>query len=109
MTTPALMQGAQIESLAVDGISVRYAVAGQGPAVLLVHGLASSMITWCCNIGALADAGFTAIAIDLPGYGDSGCPSTWTIPLTAPPYSSALSPGSWASTAFPSSAAPPAA
>ena len=74
MTTPALMQGAQIESLTVDGISVRYAVAGQGPAVLLVHGLASSMITWCCNIGPLADAGFTAIAIDLPGYGDSGLP-----------------------------------
>ena len=74
MTTPALMQGAQIESLTVDGISVRYAVAGRGPAVLLVHGLASSMITWCCNIGALADAGFTAIAIDLPGYGDSGLP-----------------------------------
>ena len=70
--TTALMQGAQVEDVKVDGIDVRYAVAGEGPAVLLVHGLASSMITWYCNMDALADAGFQAIAIDLPGYGDSG-------------------------------------
>ena len=69
--TTALMQRAQIRDVNVDGINVRYAVAGEGPAVLLVHGLASSMITWYCNMDALADAGFKAIAIDLPGYGDS--------------------------------------
>ena len=68
----ALMQQAQIKDVRVHGIDVRYAVAGEGPAVLLVHGLASSMITWYCNMDALADAGFTAIAVDLPGYGDSG-------------------------------------
>ena len=66
------MQQAQIKDARVQGINVRYAIAGEGPAVLLVHGLASSMITWYCNMDALADAGFTAIAIDLPGYGDSG-------------------------------------
>ncbi len=71
MTTTALMQRAQIDEVTVDGISVRYAIAGEGPAVLLVHGLASSMITWYCNIEALADAGFTAVAVDLPGYGGS--------------------------------------
>ncbi len=67
----ALMQQAQVKDVRVDGVDVRYAVAGEGPAVLLVHGLASSMITWYCNMDALADAGFQAIAIDLPGYGDS--------------------------------------
>ena len=66
------MQQAQIKDVRVHGINVRYAIAGEGPAVLLVHGLASSMITWYCNMDALADAGFTAIAVDLPGYGDSG-------------------------------------
>ncbi len=66
------MQKARIENIVVDGINVRYATAGEGPAVILVHGLASSMITWYCNFDALADAGFTVIAIDLPGYGDSG-------------------------------------
>ena len=70
--TTALMQRAQIKDVDVHGINVRCAVAGEGPAVLLVHGLASSMITWYCNMDALADAGFTAIAVDLPGYGDSG-------------------------------------
>ena len=67
----ALMQQATIEDVTVDGINVRYAIAGSGPAVLLIHGLASSMITWYCNMDALADAGFTVIAVDLPGYGDS--------------------------------------
>lgn len=72
MTIAALMQRAQIADLQVDGINVRYAIAGEGLPVLLVHGLATSMITWCRNIDALADAGFTAIALDLPGYGGSG-------------------------------------
>ena len=70
--TTALMQRAQVKDVTVDGVNVRYAIAGEGPAVLLVHGLASSMITWYCNMDALADAGFQAIAMDLPGYGDSG-------------------------------------
>ena len=74
MTTSELMQKARIQDVDVGGVNVRYAVAGEGPAVLLVHGLASSLITWYCNIDAIADAGFTAIAIDLPGYGDSGLP-----------------------------------
>ena len=73
--TTALMQRAQVRDVTVDGISVRYATVGEGPAVILVHGLASSMITWYCNMDALADAGFQAIAIDLPGYGDSGLPN----------------------------------
>ncbi len=71
MTTAALMQGANIHELQVDGINVRYAVAGNGPAVLLVHGLATSMITWCRNMEAIAQAGYTAVALDLPGYGGS--------------------------------------
>ena len=72
MTTTALRQKAQVRDINVDGINVHYATAGEGPPVLLVHGLASSMITWYCNIDVIADAGFNAIAIDLPGYGGSG-------------------------------------
>ena len=71
MTATALMKRARIDDIRVDGLKVRYAVAGEGPAVLLVHGLATSMITWCRNIDALAEAGFKAIAVDLPGYGGS--------------------------------------
>ena len=75
MSANELMQPASIEDLNVQGIKVRFAIAGDGPAVLLVHGLATSMITWCRNIEAIADAGFTAIAVDLPGYGGSGVPT----------------------------------
>ena len=71
MTIAALMQRARIDDIHVDGLKVRYAMAGEGPPVLMVHGLATSMITWCRNIGELADAGFKAIALDLPGYGGS--------------------------------------
>ena len=71
MTTTTLMQQAEIEDVQVDGLNVRYAISGNGPVVLLVHGLATSMITWCRNINALAAAGFTAVALDLPGYGGS--------------------------------------
>ncbi len=68
----ALTQRAQVKDICVHRVNVRYAVAGEGPVVLLVHGLASSMVTWYCNLDALADAGFRAIAVDLPGNGDSG-------------------------------------
>ena len=42
--------------------------------VLLIHGLADSLLSWYCNIDALADAGFRVIAPDLPGSGDSDKP-----------------------------------
>ena len=72
MMATALMQKARIKDINVTGINVHYAVAGEGPTVLLVHGLASSMITWYCNIDVIAEAGYTVIAVDLPGYGGSG-------------------------------------
>lgn len=71
MTVSALAQMAHIRDIDVDGNRVRYAVEGEGPAVMMVHGLATSMITWWRNIDAVAAAGFTAIAVDLPGYGGS--------------------------------------
>ena len=42
--------------------------------VLLIHGLADSLLSWYCNIDALADAGIRVIAPDLPGSGDSDKP-----------------------------------
>lgn len=44
---------------------------GDGPAVLLVHGLASNAGFWRYNVPALAAEGFRVIAVDLPGYGKS--------------------------------------
>ena len=57
----------------VDGIDTHYVVAGQGPPLLLVHGLGASVVTWRDNIGPLSNA-FQVYAIDLPGHGDTDKP-----------------------------------
>ena len=41
------------------------------PAVMLVHGFPESSYMWRHLLPALAEAGFRAVAPDLPGYGDS--------------------------------------
>jgi len=48
-------------------------VAGEGPAVLLIHGYHpdNSWRVWEHNIQALAAAGFTVYALDMIGYGES--------------------------------------
>ena len=69
------MKRAQYYTANVWGMNVRYVQAGDGPVVLLLHGLAASLLTWYCNIDVLADAGYRVIALDLPGYGDSDKPS----------------------------------
>ena len=52
----------------VDGARVRYVDVGQGPAVVLVHGFASSLETWASVIPALS-AKHRVIALDLKGFG----------------------------------------
>lgn len=54
----------------VAGRTVRYADYGEGPAVVLVHGLGGSWQTWLRNIPALATH-HRVIAVDLPGFGAS--------------------------------------
>lgn len=44
--------------------------AGQGPTVLLLHGIGSSATAWSKQLERLGNE-FTCIAPDLPGYGDS--------------------------------------
>jgi haloalkane dehalogenase len=49
------------------------------PTALLVHGYPESSYMWRATLSALARAGIRAIAIDLPGFGDSepDPPGTW--------------------------------
>ncbi len=68
------MKRAQGKDVKVWGVNVHYVEAGEGPVVLLLHGLGSSLVTWYCNVDHLAEAGFRVIALDLPGYGDSDKP-----------------------------------
>ena len=54
-------------------VMVRYVMAGEGPAVVMVHGLGASLAIWERNIAPLAE-GHTVYAVDLPGSGKSDKP-----------------------------------
>ncbi len=53
----------------VAGVRVHYVDRGKGPAVVLVHGFASSLETWSSMMPALEKKGFRVIALDLKGFG----------------------------------------
>ena len=63
----------------LDGIAYREAGPPDGPVALLVHGYPESSYMWRDVLPAVADAGWRAIAPDLPGFGDSPAdpPGTW--------------------------------
>ena len=58
----------------VNGIRLHCVEAGDGPLVLLVHGFPESWYSWRHQLGALAGAGYRAVAIDVRGYGRSSAP-----------------------------------
>ena len=62
----------------VDGVRVHYQEAGDvsSPAMLLIHGFASSTLVWSKVFLKLAAAGFRVIALDMLGYGYSAKPRT---------------------------------
>ncbi len=57
-----------------NGIRLNVAEQGEGPVVLLCHGFPESWYSWRHQIGALAAAGFHAVAPDMRGYGKSDAP-----------------------------------
>ncbi|MEV6957454.1 alpha/beta hydrolase [Streptomyces sp. NPDC051183] len=58
---------------------LHYVIGGSGPAVVLLHGWPFSWIEWRAVIPLLAGHGFTVIAPDLRGSGDSSVPDGhWT-------------------------------
>jgi pimeloyl-ACP methyl ester carboxylesterase len=61
-------------TLETNGIRMHFAEAGAGPLVLLCHGFPESWYSWRHQLGALAAAGFHAVAPDMRGYGQSDRP-----------------------------------
>src|SRR5467141_5285537 len=61
-------------SAEAEGVKLHYLTAGQGPAVILLHGYTQTSRMWKPIIPLLAKK-FTVIAPDLPGIGDSGIPA----------------------------------
>jgi pimeloyl-ACP methyl ester carboxylesterase len=66
--------------VSVEGLQIRYLEQGQGNPVLFMHGasLGSSADVFLEVIGRFANAGFRAIALDIPGYGLSDAPERQT-------------------------------
>ena len=62
-----------LHHLSIHGQNMAYRMAGSGPAVLLLHGIAGSSRTWRDVMPRLAER-FTVIAPDLIGHGSSGKP-----------------------------------
>jgi pimeloyl-ACP methyl ester carboxylesterase len=63
----------QLEHVSIHGHEMAYQLAGGGPALLLIHGIAGSSRTWRDVIPRLTDR-FTVIAPDLMGHGLSDKP-----------------------------------
>jgi pimeloyl-ACP methyl ester carboxylesterase len=61
-------------TVTVDGMDLHVRTAGQGPDLLLVHGLGGASTSWQATAERLADR-FRVIAPDLPGFGRSPIPA----------------------------------
>jgi pimeloyl-ACP methyl ester carboxylesterase len=59
----------------VDGVPIHYVEAGQGKAVLLIHGLGASTFSFRHTIPELAQR-YRVIALDLKGFGYSARPQS---------------------------------
>ncbi len=72
----AVLPGARTGTVDHDRFRTAYEVAGDGPAVVLVHGVGggSSVFQWRRNVAALTEAGFRTYALDLHGFGRSTGP-----------------------------------
>lgn len=52
-------------------VTIDYFAAGEGPAIVLVHGITESRRTWDPLVAPLIAAGYRVHAVDLRGHGDS--------------------------------------
>jgi pimeloyl-ACP methyl ester carboxylesterase len=75
LAVPQSPQTIASKNAKVDGLTLHYLTAGQGPAVVLIHGYTQTSRMWRPIIPQLVEKGDTVIAPDLPGIGDSDIPA----------------------------------
>ena len=63
-----------LREIETNGITLRAAVEGEGPLVILVHGWPELWYSWRHQIKPLAQAGYRVVAPDMRGYGGSDKP-----------------------------------
>jgi pimeloyl-ACP methyl ester carboxylesterase len=68
------------KQIPANGMELHVAAAGpaDGPPVVLCHGFPELWYSWRHQLGALGDAGYRALALDLRGYGGSSRPAEVT-------------------------------
>ena len=79
---PATLPTGPVEGMAdfehayadVNGTRIHYVIGGRGPAVVLLHGWPYTWLVWQKMMPLLAESGYTVIAPDLRGTGDSLTP-----------------------------------
>lgn len=64
----------QHRQITVNDICLHIADIGEGPLVIFIHGFPESWYSWRHQLPAIAQAGYRAVALDMPGYGDSDAP-----------------------------------
>ena len=69
-----MFEGFEPQRVEVNGVEINLVRGGEGPPVLLLHGYPQTHAMWHGVAPLLADAGFTVVAADLRGYGDSSKP-----------------------------------
>jgi pimeloyl-ACP methyl ester carboxylesterase len=67
------VSGVRVEELELHGHRVRYRIGGEGPAIVLIHGITGTSGTWGEVLPDLAE-GHTVLAPDLLGHGESAKP-----------------------------------
>lgn len=72
----------KLQHVSIHGHRLAFRTAGEGPVVLLVHGMAGESATWQHVLPGLAQH-FTVIAPDLLGHGESGKPRRGEYSLSA--------------------------
>jgi pimeloyl-ACP methyl ester carboxylesterase len=66
-----LPDGFRRDSAHVNGVNLSYLIGGAGPALVLLHGWPQTAMAWERMLKPLSDQGFTVIAPDLRGTGES--------------------------------------
>ncbi len=62
-------------TIQTGGLTQQILEAGEGPLALLIHGFPELGISWRAQVGALAAAGYHAVAPDMRGYGGTDKPA----------------------------------
>jgi len=64
----------QEKQILIDNLKINYKIAGQGPAILILHGWGGSSDSWVEVQQILAEKGYKVLAPDFSGFGKSVTP-----------------------------------